>query len=321
MKPLNLLIVAIRSEWLRLLEDSLSYAGYHFQIKEVNSKQSAIKAFHESKYDLLISNCLLPDGKITDLANVLGSQLPCLVMTEGHCPVTAERVLAVTETNYYINCSNKLGWIPALENTLAKWRNSAQQKIDQHNHDNGNLYKKVLARCEEELSAGRSGKKVDDLFMNAFSVLLEVMDLSRIYLCTQTYNADGTHHISKRAELAAAGVSPKTHFTKNPSEIPYLKRWNTLLSAGKPVIEFTSFLPVDEQQLLGRHDIQSLLAVPILENDGWVGYIALEDTLNSREWTDAEISLIESIANLIQKNNLLQKKSSRLHNELLTSQV
>jgi transcriptional regulator with GAF, ATPase, and Fis domain len=147
------------------------------------------------------------------------------------------------------------------------------------------------------------------------------MDLSRIYLCTQTYNADGTHHISKRAELAAAGVSPKTHFTKNPSEIPYLKRWNTLLSAGKPVIEFTSFLPVDEQQLLGRHDIQSLLAVPILENDGWVGYIALEDTLNSREWTDAEISLIESIASLIQKNNLLQKKSSRLHNELLTSQV
>ncbi|WAC14471.1 GAF domain-containing protein [Dyadobacter pollutisoli] len=321
MKPLNLLIVAIRSEWLSLLEDSLSYAGYHFQIKQVNSKQSAIKAFHESKYDLLISNCLLPDGKITDLANVLGSQLPCLVMTEGHCPVTAERVLAVTETNYYINCSNKLGWIPALENTLTKWRNSAQQKIDQHNQNNGNLYKKVLARCEEELSAGHAGKKIDELFLNAFAVLLEVMDLSRIYLCTQSVSEDGTHHISKRAELAAPGVTPKAHFSKSPSEIPYFKRWNTLLSSGKPVIEFSSFLTVAEQQLFGRHDIQSLLAVPIVENGGWAGYIALEDTLNSREWTDAEISLIGAIAAIIQKKNLLQKKSSRLTNELLTSQV
>jgi hypothetical protein len=321
MKPLNLLIVAIRSEWLTLLEDSLSYAGYHFQIKQVNSKQSAIKAFHESKYDLLISNCLLPDGKITDLANVLGSQLPCLVMTEGHCPVTAERVLAVTETSYYINCSNKLGWIPALENTLAKWRNSAQQKIDQHNQNNGNLYKKVLARCEEELSTGSSGKKNDELFLNVFSVLLEVMDLSRIYLCVQSHSTDGTHQISKRAELAAPGVSPKIHYTKNPSEIPYLKKWNTLLSSGKPVIEFTSFLPAAEQQLFSRHDIQSLLAVPIMENGGWAGYIALEDTLNSREWTDAEIELIESIVSLIQKKNLLQKKSSRLNNQLLTSQA
>jgi GAF domain-containing protein len=147
------------------------------------------------------------------------------------------------------------------------------------------------------------------------------MDLSRIYLCTQNHQTDGTHQISKRAELSSAGVSPKTHYTKNPSEIPYFKRWNALLSAGKPVIEFTSFLPVEEQQLFGRHEIQSLLAVPIMENGSWAGYIALEDTLNSREWTDAEISLIESIASLIHTKNLLQKKSARPHHELLTSQV
>ena len=202
MKPLNLLIVAIQKDYLALLEDSLGYAGYKFSIRQVASKQSAIEAFYESKYDLLISNCLLPDGKITDLANVLGNHLPCLVMTEGHCPVTAERVLAVTETSYYINCSNKLGWIPALENTLAKWKNNARKKIAQHNQNHESLHKKVLLRFEEELAA--------DSLPNGFNLLLEVMDLSRIYLFTKNIKASGeADDLSLKSEVTAPGVPSK----------------------------------------------------------------------------------------------------------------
>nr|WP_295931639.1 GAF domain-containing protein [uncultured Dyadobacter sp.] len=315
MKPLNLLVVAIRNEWLGLLEDSLSYAGYQFRIKQANSKQSAIKAFHEAKYDLLISNCILPDGKITDLANVLGSQLPCLVMTEGHCPVTAERVLAVTETNYYINCSNKLGWIPALENTLSKWEDNAKQKLDQHIQNHDNLYKKVLARCNELLSGQ---KKANQAISEVFHLLIEVMDLSRAYLCLKSAR-HGEPFITRQTEAVAPGVTLKQARTEDPAEIPYLKRWAPLFEAGRTVAELNNLLPTLEQQLFTRRDIQSLLAVPIHVGGNWIGYIAIEDALNPREWTEAEEALMRSVADLIQKKHFTTVPSSRHNSELLTS--
>ncbi|SKC05405.1 hypothetical protein [Dyadobacter psychrophilus] len=309
MKPLNLLIVAIQKEYLALLEDSLGYAGYKFSIRQVASKQSAIEAFYESKYDLLISNCLLPDGKITDLANVLGSQLPCLVMTEGHCPVTAERVLAVTETSYYINCSNKLGWIPALENTLAKWKNNARKKIAQHNQNHESLYKKVLARCEDELAANS--------LSNAFSLLLEVMDLSRIYLYIKNQPATGdAQDLTLKIEITAPGV-PAKHTAKTIKS-PAFNRWNALFDAKKPVLEPSANMTGAEIQWFGQQDAQSMLAVPVQGNMGWTGFIGLDDTLNNREWTQAEIALIESVATLIQKKNATSGQTSR-NSKFLTS--
>ncbi|MCF2491014.1 hypothetical protein [Dyadobacter sp. CY347] len=309
MKPLNLLIVAIQKEYLALLEDSLGYAGYKFSIRQVASKQLAIEAFYESKYDLLISNCLLPDGKITDLANVLGSQLPCLVMTEGHCPVTAERVLAVTETTYYINCSNKLGWIPALENTLAKWKNNARKKIDQHNQNHESLYKKVLARCEDELAA--------DSLSNAFLLLLEVMDLSRIYLYTKNQPATGdAQDLTLKIEVTAPGV-PAKHSGKTV-KIPDFSRWTALFDAKKPVTEPSGNMTGAEIQWFSQQDAQSMLAVPVQGNVGWSGFVGLEDTLNNREWSHAEIGLIESVAALIQTKNSLSAKTAR-NSKFLTS--
>lgn len=316
MKPLNLLVVAIRNEWLGLLEDSLSYAGYQFRIKQANSKQSAIKAFHEAKYDLLISNCILPDGKITDLANVLGSQLPCLVMTEGHCPVTAERVLAVTETNYYINCSNKLGWIPALENTLSKWEDNAKQKLDQHVQNHDNLYKKVLSRCTELLI---THKKANQAISEVLRLLTDVMDLSRAYLCLRTAASHGEPLITRQTEAVASGVSLKHNLARDSAEIPYLKRWDALFEAGLTVAEMNNLLPAAEQQLFTRHDIQSFLAVPIRIGGSWIGYIAIEDALNPREWSEADEALMHSVADLIQKKHFTTAPSSRHNPELLTS--
>jgi hypothetical protein len=308
MKPLNLLIVAIQREWLNLLEDSLSYAGYQFRIKKVDSKQSAIKAFHEAKYDLLISNCVLPDGKITDLADLLGSQLPCLVMSETHCPVTAELTLAVTDTNYYMNCYDKVGWIPALENTLAKWRSNAEQKISQHLQSNDDLFKKVFARCTEILE--NEHEPINDRLTNAFELVIEVLNLGRMYLCTSSTSEDGRLQVNKVAEAVGMGVTPTHSFSQDPLDIPYFARWKTHFEAGKVVIELASDLPVSESKWLARHDIHSLLAVPVMVENKWVAYIALEDTFDLRAWSEAETALSVRLAALIQDKLFIPNQGS-----------
>ncbi|WP_439559600.1 GAF domain-containing protein [Dyadobacter sp.] len=318
MKPLNLLIVSIQREWLNLLEDSLSYAGYQFQIKKVDSKQSAIRAFYEAKYDLLISNCVLPDGKITDLADLLGSQLPCLVMSETHCPVTSQLTLAVTDTNYYMNCYDKLGWIPALENTLAKWRSNAEQKISQHLQNNDDLYRKVLARCAElldnpELSASEAAS-------STFELVTEVLSLGRMYLCVALNAEDGGLQIVKKAEASGSGVSLKHSLSQSPLDIPYFSRWRPQFEAGHVLTELISELPASESKWLSRHDIQSLLAVPLRLEGKWIAYIAAEDTFDLRIWSEAEIELIVRLAALIQ-NSLFTSRKSTLSEAAILSNV
>ena len=305
MKPLNLLIVAIRQEWLSLLEDSLQYAGYQFNMTLADSKQSAIKAFHESRYDLLISNCILPDGRITDLADVLGSQLPCLVMAETHCPVTSQLTLAIADTNYYMNAYDRLGWIPALENTLAKWRSNVQQKLEQHNRNHDTLYRKALARCTEMLSDA----KVDDEapVTEVFELMVEVMQLSRLAL----YGYKGSKCITPFVESSAAGVPTKNIISENPLEVPFFRHWEKSLEAGETVFESVANLqPADAKWLL-RHDIQSILAVPVMANGHCVAYLSLEDVFEPREWNELEKSLAISVAGLIAKVYFTSQKSSR----------
>ncbi|KAA0993056.1 GAF domain-containing protein [Dyadobacter aurulentus] len=321
MKPLKLLIVAMKEEWLNLLEDSLRYEGYNFHIKQVNSKQAAIKAFRESKYDLLISNHALPDGAINDLATVLGSQLPCMVMSEGQCPVTSEKVLAIKDSNYYINCYNKLDWIPALENTIEKWQSNARQDLDDHIKNHDTLYKKSLNRCIELLSGGNQQKDADALTAEAFEMLLEVMSVSRIYLCAALHSPDKTFAIRQTVEVSAAGVPAKVLFTENPLEIPFFDRWTKLFEKGQTVFERLDHFPVNDHQWLSRHGIQSLMAVPIGKGSKWLGYIAVEDNLNIRAWTEAEKELIAAVAKLIPQHYFLTSKPSRIETELFASPV
>ncbi|CAG5069306.1 hypothetical protein DYBT9623_02042 [Dyadobacter sp. CECT 9623] len=321
MKPLKLLIVAMNEQWLNLLEESLTNAGYHFQIRQVNSKQAAIKAFRESKYDLLISNYALPDGAISDLATVLGSQLPCMVVSEGQCPVSSEKVLAIQDSNYYINCYSRLDWIPALENTIEKWQSNARQDINAHLRNHDSLYKKSLNRCMELLSGASTQKEADALTTEAFEMLLEVMDLSRIYLCSALHAPDNTFVIRQMIEVSAAGVAAKMLFTENPKEIPFFDHWTKSFEQGHTVAERLDAFPATERQWLGRHGIQSLMAAPIGRGTKWLGYMAIEDNLNIREWTPAETELIVAVANLLPQHYFLTSKSSRIETELFASPV
>ena len=136
---------------------------------------------------------------------------------------------------------------------------------------------------------------------------MEVMDLSRIYLYTKNQPATGdAQDLTLKIEITAPGV-PAKH-TGKTIRIPGFSRWNALFDAKKPVLEPSSDMTGAEIQWFSQQDAQSMLAVPVQGNVGWTGFIGLDDTLNNREWTQAEIGLIESVASLIQKKNLTAGK-------------
>jgi DNA-binding NarL/FixJ family response regulator len=318
MEPLNLLIVAIKIEWQHLVAESLEKAGYNYQIKYVPTKQSALQACHEAKFDMVISNCTLPDGQVADLVSVLGKLVPCLVMAEGQCPVTSEHALSLLASDFYITSTEQTSWLVAMENAISKWKANAQINLDKHLQDSSNLHKRILARCEEELSSpALTNEQAEHSISNVFNLLLEVLELSRIYLCVKKPLPDGEQIIVQKNEVSAPGINQRS---RTLNEIPYFSRWNSLFKSKQPVLGLSSSLPAKEQQWLNQRDAESLLAVPIHNNGNWNGFIGLEDVLNPRQWSAAEIGLMESVADLIEKKHFLNA-SFRHELQSFSSQV
>ena len=320
MEPLNLLVVAIRQDWQPLISESLSKAGYQFQASKVDTKQQALEAVHKAKFDLVISNCTLPDGDVADLVSVLGRLSPCLVMAEGHCPTTSEKALALLATDFYITSSEQSSWLSAMETTLSKWKSNAEQNIEKIHQNSSSLHKKVLAICEEELSIQTfSNKQSDHSIANVFTIILEALDLSRIYLYTKKSLPNGEETIVRESEISAPGVNSRTMKT---FDVPYFNRWNNLFKSKQPVLGDLTSLPAGEQQWLTQRDAQSILAVPIFNNETWNGFIGMEDMMNLRQWSEGEINLLESVANLIQKKKLtVTSPALKGKNRAFTSQA
>lgn len=319
MEPLNLLIVAIRPDWHPLISESLTKAHYQFNAQKVDSKQQALEACHQSKFDLIISNCTLPDGDVADLVSVLGRICPCLVMAEGHCPVTSEKALSLLATDFYITNSEQSSWLTALENALSKWKSNAEQNIQKIYQNSSSLHQKVLAICQEELSAENlSIKEADHSVSNVFSIILEALDVSRIYLYTKKQLPDGEEIIVQQNDVLAAGVNSRMI---SNTEVPYFTRWSKLFTSNQNVKGDLNTLPAVEQQWLNQRNAQSLLAIPIHNNGTWNGFLGLEDMMNPRQWSDAEITLLESVASLLQQKYLTISLTAHSNNRLLSSRV
>lgn len=301
MEPLQLLVVSLKGKSQTLIENSLAEANYRFDITHADSKQNALQACGEKKFDILISNCKLSDGPVTDLVSVLGDLLPCLVMAEGKCPFTAESILFIPETNYYISCSESISWLTHLENTMAIWENAAKERIALFDQNYNTLFETALLRCAEELSPGNESP--ENAVINTLDLLREVLDISRVYICRKYGTANQTTEIVQTLEVCAPGVASKNRNNSNTG-YPYYKSWDSSFSAQKPVqIKYSAVEP-DQKSWWQTRDMQSFLAIPISYNETWDGFIGFEDSMHPRDWSTSEISFLKSVSELIHEKHM-----------------
>jgi hypothetical protein len=178
MEPLKLLLVSFPEEWCNSLVQSLTNAGYYFEIHEVPTKKKALFACYQSKYDILITNNHLPDGSSKDLVHVLGSTMPCLVISNNSTPSLSsfQSDQQVTERSY-LSLMQPRAWITALKQVLVKWEKNVAGKIAQGCQNRRQLYDKVAARCAAELYL-LSENRIE----NSLRVILDILEVSRIYV-------------------------------------------------------------------------------------------------------------------------------------------
>ena len=107
--------------------------------------------------------------------------------------------------------------------------------------------------------------------------------------------------MSQRFEWAAGGVSAEID---NPAlqNLPYdqgFERWQTALSAGKPVRDVVADLPACERTMLEAQGIQSILVLPIIVDAEFWGFIGFDDCHSRRVWKEYELNILGALGSAI----------------------
>ncbi|MPR35311.1 hypothetical protein [Salmonirosea aquatica] len=203
MKPLQLLLVSLRPDWCESLSKSLYSAGYAYKIKEVGNKKEALRACNQSKYDALITCCCLPDGSPTDLVQVLGNTMPCLVIRDG-CPAgtaTDTPSFSTLEVQPPPATHQPRAWVGLVENTIRRWENAMAAQLDKQTGNQRKLYDKAANLCANELQNISNNTPE-----NVLEIILEVLEVSRVYIrdtISENFRASPFVH-----EVTASGQMP-----------------------------------------------------------------------------------------------------------------
>lgn len=207
MEPIKLLLVSFRDEWRKNLLESLQFAGYSYVINDVPNKKQALQACYGSKYDIIITSNLLPDGSSNDLVQVLGSIIPCLVIQDD-CALKMIDTVIENELNYiercYLTLKQPIAWVSTLKQVMVKWEKSVARKIAQGRKNQRILFDKVAARCAIELH-----DSTENRVENVLKVVLDIMEVSRVYIRnnpnTSEFTSNYIHEISAPGQTHPMG--------------------------------------------------------------------------------------------------------------------
>ena len=127
----------------------------------------------------------------------------------------------------------------------------------------------------------------------------EAAEASRVYIFETAVNENGSVAISQRYEWVGPGVAAQID---NPElqnfslESYGFQRWGEIMGRGEPIRGLVRDFPGSEQAVLAEQDIQSLLAVPIMNGLKWWGFIGFDECRYEREWSDAEVDALKTAA-------------------------
>jgi PAS domain S-box-containing protein len=129
----------------------------------------------------------------------------------------------------------------------------------------------------------------------------EASRASRCYLFENETLANGVLASSVIFEWAEPGVVPSIDQYYN-QHYPYeggYQEWVDALSAGRAVQGPIDSFPEDVRISFEREGVLSTAAVPVRVDGRWWGYLGFDDCVRRRDWSEAEIRVLETAAAVI----------------------
>jgi PAS domain S-box-containing protein len=130
----------------------------------------------------------------------------------------------------------------------------------------------------------------------------EAAGASRAYLFENHLGPKGELAASQRFEWVAEGIRPEIN---NPAlqNMVYrqvgLERWEQELGSGRSLHGFVRDLLATERAILEPQDIQALVVAPIFTDQGWWGFLGVDECRQERQWSEVEVAALELAAQLL----------------------
>src|SRR3990172_3958424 len=156
----------------------------------------------------------------------------------------------------------------------------------------------AIGFAAERLLKSSSWHDVLDEVLERFGVAARA---SRAYLFSNRRDADDRLLMSLETEWVAPGVSSTAHNPAN-KDYPYERGfswWVTEMEAGNVVQVTLSQAQGEERTEMEVEAIKSLVAVPVVANDEWWGFLGLDDCEEERLWSVAEIEALKTAADTL----------------------
>lgn len=141
---------------------------------------------------------------------------------------------------------------------------------------------------------------------------------SRIYVFENHRDANGCLVTSQQAEWCAPGITPTIHQDnlQNLSYDEFLPRWLELLGRGSIVSGIVADFPASEREVLEPQGILSILVIPIIVKNEFVGFIGFDNCVSTKIWETADIDFLQAVATAISLAYERQDAQKQLQQQL-----
>ncbi|MBC7878540.1 MAG: PAS domain S-box protein [Anaerolineales bacterium] len=141
-------------------------------------------------------------------------------------------------------------------------------------------------------------KEIHDLLR----LLGQATNASHAYLFENRMDENLELVTSQKYEWVGPGQSAEID---NPDfqNVPIMEKgmsdWVSMVSNGKPFYNSTKIFKPEWADMLSRHEIKTLLDVPIFVDGNWWGVIGFDDCVREMAWSQAEVSAMQAAAGLL----------------------
>ncbi|MEQ8974049.1 MAG: PAS domain S-box protein [Coleofasciculus sp. C1-SOL-03] len=137
-----------------------------------------------------------------------------------------------------------------------------------------------------------------DVYQQILSILAPIADANRIYVFENHCDETGQLFSSQRAEWCAPGIESQLDnpALQNVSYHDFVPRWMDVLAQGGIINGIVTDFPESERSILAPQGILSILALPLIVNGEFFGFIGFDNCVEAREWQPLEEGLLSSAA-------------------------
>jgi len=124
-------------------------------------------------------------------------------------------------------------------------------------------------------------------------------DASRAYVFINYRRSDGELIAGRKAEWCTEGIKSKID-NPLPRDLSYnedLPRWGEILSRGNEINSLVADFPEREREIFEPYGIRSVLIIPIMLENEFIGFIGFNNCISDRKWNEIEETFLRAAAN------------------------